>query len=46
MKLLNSIFIFILLSFQLFAQNKDLDLLYERAIKLTNADEALKIIRK
>jgi len=46
MKLLNSIFIFILLSFQLFAQNKDLDLLYERAIKLTNADEALKIYQE
>ena len=46
MKLSNSIFTLILLSFQLFAQNKDLDLLYERAIKLTNADQALKIYQE
>ena len=43
MKLLNRIFILFCLSFQLFAQNKDLDLKYEKAINLTNADEALKL---
>ena len=46
MKLFNSIFIFICLSTQLVAQNKDLDLLYEKAIKLTNAEEALKIYQE
>ena len=43
MKLLNRIFILFCLSFQLFAQNKDLDLKYEKAINQTNADEALKL---
>ena len=43
MKLLNRIFILFCLSFQLFAQNKDLDLKYEKAVNLTNADEALKL---
>ena len=43
MKLLNRISILFCLSFQLFAQNKDLDLKYEKAINLTNADEALKL---
>ena len=43
MKLLNRIFILFCLLFQLFAQNKDLDLKYEKAINLTNADEALKL---
>ena len=43
MKLLNRIFILFCLSFQLFAQSKDLDLKYEKAINLTNADEALKL---
>ena len=46
MKLLNKIFILFCLSFQLFAQNKDLDLKYEKAINLTNADEALKLYEK
>jgi len=43
MKLLNRIFILFCLSFQLFAQDKDLDLKYEKAINQTNADEALKL---
>ena len=43
MKLLNRIFILFCLSFQLFAQNKALDLKYEKAINQTNADEALKL---
>ena len=43
MKLLNRIFILFCLSFQLFSQNKNLDLKYEKAINLTNADEALKL---
>ena len=43
MKLLNSFFLFIALSSCIFAQSKDLALEYERATKLTNADEALEI---
>ena len=43
MKLLNSFFLFIALSTCIFAQSKDLALKYERATKLTNANEALEI---
>ena len=43
MKLLNSFFLFIVLSSCIFAQSKDLALEYERATKLTNANEALEI---
>jgi hypothetical protein len=43
MKLLNSFFLFIALSSCIFAQSKDLALEYERATKLTNANEALEI---
>jgi len=43
MKLLNSLFLFIALSSCIFAQSKDLALEYERATKLTNANEALEI---
>ena len=43
MKLLNSFFLFIALSSCIFAQSKDLSLEYERATKLTNANEALEI---
>ena len=43
MKLLNSLFLFIALSSCIFAQSKDLALDYERATKLTNANEALEI---
>ena len=43
MKLLNSFFLFIALSSCIFAQSKDLALKYERATKLTNANEALEI---
>ena len=43
MKLLNSFFLFIALTSCTFAQSKDLALEYERATKLTNANEALEI---
>ena len=43
MKLLNSFFLFIALTSCIFAQSKDLALEYERATKLTNANEALEI---
>ena len=43
MKLLNSLFLYIVLSSCIFAQSKDLALEYERATKLTNANEALEI---
>ena len=43
MKLLNSLFTLIAISCCVFAQSKDLALDYERATKLTNADEALAI---
>jgi len=43
MKLLNSLFPLIAISCCVFAQSKDSALDYERAIKLTNADEALAI---
>ena len=43
MKLLNSLILFIVLFSSLFAQTKDLALEYERATKLTNANEALEI---
>ena len=43
MKLLNSFFLFIALSSCIFAQSKNLALEYERATKLTNANEALEI---
>ena len=43
MKLLNSFFLFIALFSCIFAQSKDLALEYERATKLTNANEALEI---
>ena len=43
MKLLNSFFLLIALSSCIFAQSKDLALEYERATKLTNANEALEI---
>ena len=43
MKLLNSFFLFVTISSGVFSQGKDLALDYERATKLTNANEALKI---
>ena len=43
MKLLNNFFLFIALSSCIFAQSKNLALDYERATKLTNANEALEI---
>ena len=43
MKLLNKLFLLITVSSGLFAQGKDLALEYERATKLTNANEALQI---
>jgi len=43
MKLLNSFFLFIALTSSIFSQSKDLALEYERATKLTNANEALEI---
>ena len=43
MKLLNSFFLFIALTSCIFSQSKDLALEYERATKLTNANEALEI---
>ena len=43
MKLLNSLFLFVAISSCIFAQSKDLALEYERATKLTNANEALEI---
>ena len=43
MKLLNSLFSLIALSSCVFSQSKNLALDYERATKLTNADEALEI---
>tara|TARA_B100000902_G_scaffold9270_1_gene11560 strand:- start:1009 stop:1644 length:636 start_codon:yes stop_codon:yes gene_type:complete len=43
MKLLNSLFTLIAISCCVFAQSKDLALDYERATKLTNADEALAV---
>ena len=43
MKLLNSLILFIVLFSSVFAQTKDLALEYERATKLTNANEALEI---
>ena len=43
MKLLNSLFLLISISSYIFAQSKDLALDYERATKLTNANEALEI---
>ena len=43
MKLLNSFFLFIALTSCTFAQSKDLALEYERATKITNANEALEI---
>ena len=43
MKLLNSLSYLIAISSCVFAQSKDLALDYERATKLTNADEALEI---
>ena len=43
MKLLNSFFLFIALFSCIFSQSKDLALEYERATKLTNANEALEI---
>ncbi len=43
MKLLNNFFLFIAISSSVFAQSKDLALEYERATKLTNANEALAI---
>ena len=43
MKLLNNLFLFIAILSGVFAQSKDLALEYERATKLTNANEALEI---
>ena len=43
MKLLNSLFTLIAISCCVFAQSKDLALDYEKATKLTNADEALAV---
>ena len=46
MKLLNSLFLFIAISSFISAQSKDLALDYERATKLTNANEALEIYQE
>ena len=46
MKLLNNLFLFIAISSGVFAQGKDLALEYERATKLTNANEALQIYQR
>ena len=46
MKLLNNLFLFIAISSSVFAQSKDLALEYERATKLTNANEALQIYQR
>ena len=46
MKLLNNLFLFIAMSSSVFAQSKDLALEYERATKLTNANEALQIYQR
>jgi len=43
MKLLNSLFLFIAISSCVFTQSRNLALEYERATKLTNANEALEI---
>jgi len=46
MKLLNNLFLFIVILSTVFAQSKDLALEYERATKLTNANEALQIYQR
>ena len=46
MKLLNKLFLFIVILSTVFAQSKDLALEYERATKLTNANEALQIYQR
>ena len=46
MKLLNKLFLFIAISCCLFAQSKNLALDYERANKLTNANDALEIYQE
>ena len=46
MKLLNNLFLFIAISGGVFAQGKDLALEYERATKLTNANEAMQIYQR
>ena len=46
MKLLNNLFLFIAILSTVFAQSKDLALEYERATKLTNANEALQIYQR
>ena len=46
MKLLNNLFLFIAISSCVFAQGKDLAQDYERATKLTNANEALEIYQR
>ena len=46
MKLLNNLFLFIAILSGVFAQGKDLALDYERATKLTNANEALQIYQR
>ena len=46
MKLLNSFFLFVTISSGVFSQGKDLALDYERATKLTNANEALQIYQR
>ena len=46
MKLLNNLFFFIAISSSVFAQGKDLALEYERATKLTDANEALQIYQR
>ena len=46
MKLLNKLFLFVIISSGVFAQGKDLALEYEIATKLTNANEALQIYQR